>query len=110
MIKTLLEANNLKFINDKKVKYRCYQQRPDFVINFGLFAIIIECNENQHKSYACECEQSRIIAIFQDFGGMQIVFIRYNPDNYIDNMGIKKLALRNKFMSHLSFICNLFML
>lgn len=45
--------------------------------------IIVECDENQHGSYACECELGRMITLFQDYGGMPVVFIRYNPDNYI---------------------------
>jgi hypothetical protein len=51
--------------------------------------IVLEVDENQHKSYACECEVIRMVQIYQDFGGIPILFIRFNPDLYIDNLGNK---------------------
>jgi len=51
-------------------------------------------DENQHKSYACECEQGRMIQLHQDFGGTPVLFIRYNPDSYKDYEG--KIQKQNK--------------
>ena len=63
--------------------------RPDFVIKFPLFNVIIEVDENQHTSYKKMCESSihkelsRIISIHEnDFGGCPMVVIRFNPDKY----------------------------
>lgn len=89
-IKLLLENNGFKFIHDKIPDGGCNSYRPDFILDFGLNVVIVECDENQHKSYACECEQKRMINLFQDFGGSHLTFIRYNPDNYIDNTFVKR--------------------
>lgn len=53
----------------------------------GAFYIIIEVDENQHESYPCECEIVRMINIQQGFGGVPVIFIRFNPDPYADNNG-----------------------
>lgn len=89
-IKLLLENNDIKFVNDKIPESGCNRYRPDFVIDFGLNIVIVECDEDQHKSYACTCEQARMINLFQDFGGCHITFIRYNPDSYKDNNGNRR--------------------
>ena len=62
----------------------CAKYRPDGVIDFLYFKVILEIDENQHKSYADKCEMTRMIQLHQDFGGLPIIFIRYNPDNYKD--------------------------
>jgi hypothetical protein len=71
---------------------RCSKRRPDFVIDKGTYKIIVEVDENQHMSYACECEQTRMRQIYFDLGGQDLVFIRYNPDSYKDQYGKKKLT------------------
>ena len=87
-IKNFLDSENIKYESaDKIPDGACSKYRPDFVIDYGLFKVILEVDENQHKSYSCECELSRMIQLFQDYGGISIIFIRYNPDNYIDNFG-----------------------
>jgi len=58
------------------------RERPDFVWDCGTHYIILEVDENQHKSYPVECEIIRMINIAQSIGGPPIVFIRYNPDSY----------------------------
>ncbi len=85
-VKLLLESNNIEIesydsvISDRQT--RCSLRRPDFIINNGTFKIIIEIDEFQHKSYLKECEVTRMKQIYFDFGGMDVVFIRYNPDKY----------------------------
>jgi hypothetical protein len=97
-IRDVLTAHNFVFIHDKIIKDSCILNRPDFVINKGSLIIVIEVDENQHGSYACECEQARMINIFQSFVGVKTVFIRYNPDQYKDYNGKlqKSLAGREK--------------
>jgi len=78
-----LKVNNIQLeTSDKIPNGSCSKYRPDFVVDMILFKLIIEVDENQHKSYACECEQARMIQLHQDFGGIPIVFLRYNPDSY----------------------------
>lgn len=85
-IKHVLEGNSIKYTSHDKIpESACSKYRPDFIIDLGSMCIILEVDENQHKSYACECEEKRMLQLYQDFGGIPLVFIRYNPDDYIDN-------------------------
>jgi hypothetical protein len=76
----------------------CSKRRPDVYIDKFTHVIITECDENQHKDYSCE--NKRIMELFQDFGNRPIVFIRFNPDNYINEDGKKILS---SFKYHKSF-------
>jgi hypothetical protein len=87
-----------EFTNDQTVKDTgCSLRRPDFTFDLGSGILIIENDENQHKSRACECEQTRMIQIHQDYGGIPVHFIRFNPDRY-KGTGEKPLASRLKFL------------
>ena len=77
-----LTSKNLQFVNDKTASDGCSKKRPDFVFKTNYGIIIVENDENQHKSYACECEQTRMITIHQDYGE-NVHFIRFNPDRYL---------------------------
>jgi very-short-patch-repair endonuclease len=86
-IKQMLDENNIKYdSHDKIVKDSCLKYRPDFVIDCLTHFIIIEVDENQHKSYQHECEQARMINLSQGFGGAPVIFIRYNPDSYKNHL------------------------
>lgn len=83
------EAQVKAFLDDAGVEYEsadkmidngvCVKYRPDFVVDCGTHMLVIECDENQHKSYDPKCELVRMVNIAQAFG-IQTVFIRYNPD------------------------------
>ncbi len=89
-IKHVLEGHNIKYTSyDRVPESACSKYRPDFIIDLGSICIILEVDENQHRSYPCECEEKRMMQIYQDFGGVPLVFIRYNPDDYKDNNGKK---------------------
>jgi hypothetical protein len=86
IIKNVLDANKLEYDTyDKIPTESCNKYRPDFVFDRGTHIIILEVDENQHHSYNCECEQARMINLFQDFGGLPVIFVRFNPDGYTDN-------------------------
>ena len=93
-IKCVLESNNIIIESYDKIYQdsytRCSSKRPDFVIDHGTFKIIVEVDENQHESYSKECEITRMKQIYHDAGGYSIVFIRYNPDKYINFEGKRK--------------------
>ncbi len=72
-------------IFDKIVNYGCSKRRPDSYIDLLTHVVITECDENQHQNYSCE--NKRMMELFQDFGYRHIVFIRFNPDKYIDHDG-----------------------
>jgi hypothetical protein len=49
--------------------------------------IIVEVDENAHTNYDSSCENKRIMELSKDVGHRPIVFIRFNPDQYIDRTG-----------------------
>jgi len=64
----------------------CGKERPDFLFDCKNQYVVLECDENQHKERLCECEFARMINISQSLG-MHTIFIRYNPDEFINKNG-----------------------
>jgi hypothetical protein len=79
--------NNLTWISDKKIEDGCSKRRPDLLLDLGSHIIIIEIDENKHTDYDCSCENKRLMELSQDVRHRPIVFIRFNPDSYIDIHG-----------------------
>lgn len=75
---------------DKIVDGGCSKRRPDMYLDLGSHIVIIEIDENSHKEYDCMCSNKRLVQLSQDFAYRPIVFIRFNPDGYID--------IHNKYM------------
>ena len=69
--------------SDRKISDGCSRRRPDIIADLGYQVIIIEIDENQHTGYDCTCENKRLMEISQDVGHRPIIFIRFNPDDYI---------------------------
>ncbi len=69
-------------------------RKPDVLIDMGEWVVVVEVDEGQHKqdSYKSSCENKRIMQIFDDMGRRPIVFVRFNPDNYVDAEGNKVLS------------------
>ena len=76
---------DLTWISDKKIQDGCSRRRPDLIVDLGYQIIIIEVDENQHEGYENSCENKRLMEISQDLGFRPIIFIRFNPDDYIKN-------------------------
>jgi hypothetical protein len=92
--KAVVDFIKEKFINydwvyDKKIKDGCSRKRPDLLLDLGSHLLIVEVDENAHNHYDCSCENKRLMQLSQDVGHRPIVFIRFNPDDYIDNDGNK---------------------
>jgi len=49
--------------------------------------LIVEIDENQHVNYSCE--NKRMMELSQDLGNRPLLFIRFNPDSYINLNGKK---------------------
>uniref|UniRef100_A0A6C0ISS4 Uncharacterized protein n=1 Tax=viral metagenome TaxID=1070528 RepID=A0A6C0ISS4_9ZZZZ len=75
---------------DRRIQDGCSRRRPDLLLDLGYQVIIIEIDENQHTDYDCSCENKRTMELSQDVGHRPIVFIRFNPDDYVD--GGKKVS------------------
>jgi hypothetical protein len=80
-VKALLEfttdLNNP--IHDKPIGGECGKYRPDFLYDAVTHRVVVEVDEDQHRSYDPECERIRMINILGALE-MRCVFIRYNPD------------------------------
>ena len=86
------------YVTDTIIDSACSRFRPDRVYHCGTHVVVIEIDENQHKSYT-NCghtkkekllgEEKRMFAIGQSFDGLPCIFLRYNPDNYKDAGGKK---------------------
>jgi hypothetical protein len=75
-------ADPTEFIHNKTLEGKsCGMERPDFLFDCGTHLVIVEVDENQHSSRACECEQARMVNL-AEVRGMPVTFIRYNPDKY----------------------------
>lgn len=60
----------------------CGFYRPDFVFDAGTHVVVVEVDEDQHKAYDPACENKRMMDIFNSFGGVPVVFLRWNPDAF----------------------------
>ena len=75
------------WVTDKRVYDGCSKRRPDLFLDLGYQVIIVEVDENQHEQYDCSCENKRLMELSQDVNHRPIVFIRFNPDDYISTNG-----------------------
>ena len=83
------EFPGFSWVCDKRVVDGCSKRRPDLLLDMGSHIIIIEVDENKHDTYDCSCENKRLMEISQDVGHRPVVFIRFNPDNYLNKDGKK---------------------
>jgi hypothetical protein len=58
----------------------CSKRRPDMLFDFGIGSLVIEVDEDAHKSEDASCREKRMCEIYLDLGERPIVFIRFNPD------------------------------
>ena len=70
------------WVNDKTVQDGCSHKRPDLLLHLGYQVLIVEVDENAHQSYNTFCDHKRTMQI-------SIVFIRFNPDKYVNAKGEK---------------------
>ena len=78
----------------------CGRERPDFMWDAGTHWVILEVDENQHLSYAEECECIRMVNIFNSLEGTPALFIRYNPDKYRQPGKQRRVADESKGRRH----------
>ena len=71
------------WIIDKTIQDGCSLRRPDLLLDLGYQVVIVEIDENQHNDYDCSCENKRIMQLSLDVNHRPIVFIRFNPDDYL---------------------------
>ena len=75
------------FIADKVIENACSKRRCDLRLDYGSHVIVIEIDEFQHRNTLCE--EKRTMEIIQDLQYKNTIFIRFNPDDYVDENNIK---------------------
>ncbi len=105
----LRKQKRVKFLIESKTEYKitfydkiidteCNKKRPDIVFDASTHQVILEIDEDQHKSREKLCEETRMKEITQAFG-MPCIFIRYNPDDYRSKEGKEiKMDEREKIL------------
>jgi hypothetical protein len=78
-----------KFEVDKRIDQGCSRRRPDLFLDLLTHVIICEVDENEHNSYDTTCENKRIMQLSEDVAHRPLVFLRFNPDGYTDDKGIR---------------------
>lgn len=88
--------------SDRPVKDGCTKYRPDIVLSYDTFKVIVEVDEHQHETYACECERARMAMVHQDFGGFPVIFVRFNPDSYrVNGKLVREYKSRERLLVNL---------
>lgn len=71
---------------DLSIKGGCSSgKKPDWLFDMGMYSVILECDEKQHKR--TPCESKREMELMMDLGERPLVIIRFNPDKYTDING-----------------------
>jgi hypothetical protein len=90
------QYQNMDFTYNKTIKGGISGKVPDWFFDCITHSIIVENDEYQHRNYRDEDnrnnednnnEDNRNMELFKDLGNRPIVFIRFNPDSYIDKKG-----------------------
>jgi len=94
-LKNFLE-HHYPILHNKSVKISdsCYNNFPDFMIQLKDKLIIIECDENAHKSYPVDCENIRMNNL-QFSLKSNVIWIRFNPDKRSVSIKTKYTILKS---------------
>lgn len=79
----------------------CTKVRPDVLFRLPHRKLIIEVDENSHKSTSYDCETKRMSDIASAGDVLPTVFIRYNPDLYRDHRGTTRKIPSDKRLERL---------
>ena len=71
--------DDIKIIYNKPIQTELSKRSPDWLIDQQSYTIIIECDENQHRSYTDDDERTE--ELYEALGSVNsLVMIRINPD------------------------------
>lgn len=92
-VATFISENFKEFnwVCDKSIKKGGSRKRPDLLLDLENKIIIIEIDEFQHSNsrYIYKNDMKRMEELSQDVCNKPIIFIRFNPDSYVDIDGEK---------------------
>lgn len=86
-IMKFVKDNYSNCVIDSIISGGCSKRRPDGLIDYELFSVIIEIDEDSHKNYDDICENKRLMEIYRDLNFKPLRVIRFNPDAYKDING-----------------------
>lgn len=79
--KWLLDAGMRWTSWDKQLpESSCGRYRPDFTFEVATHVVVLEVDEFEHARPGYECDNRRMLDVYNAYGGMPVVFVRYNPD------------------------------
>lgn len=78
-----LRLPEYQFVHNKIVDGGCSLKRPDWRYECFSHSVLLELDEQQHKSASYSCENKRTMTLFRDLGDRPMVLIRFNPDAYL---------------------------
>ena len=87
---------NIEIIAGKQIEGGSSKRRPDMLISFEAYCIIVEIDERQHRSYSNEDDEQRVTDLINDLQGRKLVLIRFNPDSYKDANRVNRRSLFSK--------------
>ena len=103
-VRDFLQENFGNFIHDIPLwtgNCDCsHRRRIDFRKLIGNTLLCIEVDEHQHKRYNKTEEEIRYDDLFMLHGG-KFIFIRFNPDKFINTLGTKKNPYMKRRMEYL---------
>ena len=103
-VKDFLIASGITLVHDKMLEgTMCGRERPDFQIDCGTHFVYVEVDEHQHDTYACECEQTRMVNLVE-VRGMPVRWIRYNPDTYESQKGQRQVKIEQREKKLLEYV------
>eukprot|EP00891_Asterochloris_glomerata_P008022 jgi/Astpho2/8022/Aster-02975 len=72
-------------------------KRPDFVWLLPYLAIVTECDENQHEDRCLPGERQRMFDIFNTYGGIHIIYLRFNPDAFKVDGVTRRVSMERRY-------------
>lgn len=97
IVRFIKKKIKIPFIHDSNEPVKeCSNKRPDIFYDLLTHVLIVEIDENQHKTYSDICECARINNIVNSIGGKSVIFIRYNPDKIYNNKNEINIELTTK--------------
>ena len=72
-------------------------KRPDFVWLLPHLAIVTECDENQHDDRCLAGERQRMFDIFNTYGGIHIIYLRFNPDAFKVDGTTRRVSMERRY-------------
>ena len=56
--------------------------KPDFVWEVSTHVLVLEVDQFQHHQPGYECEDKRCVDMYNSYGGLPTIIVRFNPDTF----------------------------